>query len=354
MKTILKKILSRKRILQLKDIKSKIEISLLRFFASNGALSSVYYLMFSRDFYREHKAVLSGRVNYLKQHLDFSLASSALLRRNIHRLEKGMIMRPRKDVFASSYIFETVNAFSNMLNNEYFCVEERKWASDVLSEYFSMVEDDEQIKLSRDVFDSLNINGDSRYVPYTHESKVVADVLPEQLMTLFRQRRATRWFDKKLVPNDLIDMAINMASWAPSACNRQPFSFFVANNTTDAVGIAKLAGGTGGFADNVPCTIAVVGHLSAYPLERDRHLIYIDGALASMQLMLAFETLGLSTCPINWPDIETKERLIQDKLNLTVDNRVIMLIAVGYADNTGMIPFSSKKTVSSLRVDVES
>ena len=64
--------------------------------------------------------------------------------------------------------------------------------------------------------------------------------------------------------------------------------------------------------------VQVVGNLAAYPLERDRHLIYIDSALASMQLMLAAETLGLSTCPINWPDVDFAEQNIQQLTPTTV------------------------------------
>jgi hypothetical protein len=54
--------------------------------------------------------------------------------------------------------------------------------------------------------------------------------------------------------------------------------------------VAATAMGTAGFSNNIPALIAVVGDLSAYPAERDRHVIYIDGGLATMQLMLAFET----------------------------------------------------------------
>ena len=89
--------------------------------------------------------------------------------------------------------------------------------------------------------------------------------------------------------------------------------------------------------------MAVVGDLSAYPLERDRHLIYIDASLASMQLMLAAETLGLATCPINWPDIERAEQRIRDLLDLPPHERVIMLIAIGYGDPEGGVPYSQKK-----------
>jgi nitroreductase len=62
-----------------------------------------------------------------------------------------------------------------------------------------------------------------------------------------------------------------------------------------------------------------------------------------MQMMLSAETLGLSTCPINWPDLEAAEKKIARLLPLPSYQRVIMLMAVGYADPSGGIPYSQKK-----------
>ena len=74
--------------------------------------------------------------------------------------------------------------------------------------------------------------------------------------------------------------------------------------------------------------------------------VYIDASLAAMQLMLALETLGLSSCPVNWPDIESFEVKMEKKLGLTKNLRPIILLPVGYADLTGLIPSSSKKSSS--------
>lgn len=68
-------------------------------------------------------------------------------------------------------------------------------------------------------------------------------------------------------------------------------------------------------------------------------------AEASMQLMLALDTLGLASCPINWPDVERLERKMDKFLQLQPWQRPVMLIAVGYPDPTGGIPFSAKKSV---------
>jgi nitroreductase len=89
----------------------------------------------------------------------------------------------------------------------------------------------------------------------------------------------------------------------------------------------------------------VVADLSAYPFEKDRHIIYIDSALASMQFILAVETQGLNSCAINWPDVERHEREMSERLGLEPYQRPVMLIAVGYADEKGLVPFSEKRVV---------
>jgi len=68
-----------------------------------------------------------------------------------------------------------------------------------------------------------------------------------------------------------------------------------------------------------------------------------------MAFMYALETLGLSSCPINWPDVQPQERMMAQELGLAPDERVIMLISYGWPGPTGLVPFSSKREHDQLR-----
>ncbi|WP_419569484.1 nitroreductase family protein [Rheinheimera sp.] len=318
--------------------------------AASSAFTSALYYLFSPQFYREQRAVLSGRLAYQRR-LHLLGQSSALLRRNIHRLEKGLIMQPRRASFAADYIGETVVIFARAQEQKSLCSAELKWATDVLSAYFSVVTDTTEIAKARALFTTAT--GEAcRHETATQKSSVPypASALPDcpiefaDLHTLYQRRRSVRWFTKQQVDPVLIRQAVNAASLAPSACNRQPYRFDLLTRPADAAKVADLAMGTTGFAGQIPSLIAVIGDLSCYPAERDRHVIYIDASLATMQLMLALETLGLSTCPINWPDIESREKAIAQTLGLEPYQRVVMLLAIGYADPQGGIAFSQKKT----------
>jgi len=324
------------------------QMTAMRTCAQHGFLSSIWYL-FSGSFKREQKAVLSGRYRHKsglelqqsnhqkKQPSQRQLRSiSYTLRRNVHRLEKGLIMKPRRDVFALDYIATTVSLFGTLIDAG-FESNTIQWTQDVLAEYFR-VADKSHPKIQ-------SVSAEYRSIVQNREGLGSRATVHH----LALRRRSCRWFKQEPVCRKLIDRAIEIGTLAPSACNRQPFKYLVFDDPDEASRIGAMAGGTGGFAQNFPCLAAVVGDFSAYPFERDRHLPYIDGSLATMGFLFGLEVLGLSSCCINWPDVESSEIQITEALSLEPDERVIMLIAIGHPDPNEMVPYSQKKSLDSIR-----
>jgi nitroreductase len=350
MKSVLRKFLSEQVKLDIRAYMQKLNFAFARLFSGNAFLASMYYAIFSRQFRREQLAVLRGKVDY-ERYLAQTRSSCPLLRRNIHRLEKGLIMRPRRSVFAQDYLQETVQQYQNCIRLGTLDSRELKWATDVLTEYFSVVDvTTPMVNHAEAMFKACRTAPESApfMQPYQYQQIEKSSITFPELQQFIRQRRSVRWYQDKQVAESLLVEAIELAASAPSACNRQPFFFDYSCDPTVASELAGLAMGTTGFAQNIQAIVVVTGDLSCYPAERDRHVIYIDGALAAMQFMLACEALGLSTCPINWPDIEMNEVKMQQRLSLPVYQRPIMLVAVGYADATGGIPYSQKKSAALL------
>ncbi|GAT34900.1 nitroreductase [Terrimicrobium sacchariphilum] len=263
-------------------------------------------------------------------------------------------MRPRRSLFATDYIGQTISAYLVVVGEDGKDPEradELKWCTSVLALYFQTIEGNDKTNALKKQFEEA---GSSRFinlegsVPYLRSSIQRSEVSYDQLLGLFRQRRSTRWFLDEPVPRDVLDKAVLAALQSPSACNRQPFQFRIIDGP-EVKQIASIPMGTSGYSGNIPVIVAVVGSLDAYFDERDRHVIYVDGALASMSFMLALETLGLASCPINWPDIEERERAMDKALDLKPWERPIMLMAVGKPDPTGGIPYSEKAPLSCMR-----
>lgn len=322
--------------------------------ALSGFTSALYYLFFSSSFRREQQAVLKGKLHY-RRALRNPGESSYLLRRNIHRLEKGLIMEPRRPVFAREYIGETVRAYATALSvvQEHDRSTELHWAASILGEYFSSVPaGDAIVDAARERYQHLSAKGVPNLEPlkpYSAERVSARPVTPDQFAQLCRVRRSVRWYDGQAVPRDAIDRAIAAAGTAPSACNRQPFRYIIFDEQPMLSQVAAIPMGTTGFSENFPALAVLVGDLAAYFDERDRHVIYIDGSLSAMTFMFALKTEGIASCSINWPDIKSREAAIRDAIVLKPSERIIMLVSLGYARQAGQIPVSMKKPLDQLR-----
>lgn len=325
--------------------------------SSNRLISTVYNTLFFLPFNREQFAVLRGRRNYYKN-LKRDRKTHTELRRNIHRLEKGLLMQPRRPVFAKDYINETIEFYEravSQLKSKSILMDssELQWSHNVLTEYFLAIKPgDKVVDSARRRFEATlgSYKPDEiNKKPYQYSTRTKSSVSYEELLKLAEQRRSVRWFKQKKVPRQLIDKALLVGRQSPTACNRLPYEFKIYDDPKLVKKVSSIPFGSAGYSHNIPTIIVVVGKLDSYFSPRDRHVIYVDASLAAMPFMMALETLGLSSSVINWPDFEPLERKMQKTINLSVDERPIFLIAVGYPDEESLVAYSDKKSLETLR-----
>lgn len=313
---------------------------------------AVYFAIWS-DAYRRERAVVSrGNQEYWRRLREGKL--EFLLRRNIHMLEKGLTMRPRRETFGVAYIEETValagrlTRFSPPIISE----EVELWAREVLERYFlaTVASSSAAIARSRESFAAIHWNVErdhtsGPHAPFTDEPPVSIDSLHE----LARRRKSVRWFTPERVDRAKVDKAMLVAAEAPTACNRQPFTFRIFDEADQVAAVAAVPMGTAGYGHNLPGIVAIVGDMSAFIDERDRHLIYTDGCLAAMSFIFGLESQGIASVCINWPDIAHRDKAMSKLLGLANHERVVMLIGYGYADDSGTTPYSAKRHLEALR-----
>ncbi len=353
MRKLLKKILPNSLLNKIKSLNRNFHQNITPLFARNPFLARLYFAFFNASYQREQFANLQGMQAYAKRIISTSEQSNPLLRRNIHRLEKGLIMRPLKPVFALDYIEETQQAYRLACQSNNHQQEELEWAKSVLAKFYQTVQL-EQSSLLTKLAHEFNLHPDvssidsDKCTPYKNSKLAESKLSYNQFNEFVQIRRSTRWFKQNNVCHEKIKQAAAIASQAPSACNRQPYEFYVVDQQPLLSQVSQLAIGGGGFADNIPALVVLVGDYSCYEHERDRHVIYIDGSLAAMQFMQALPTLGLSSCPLNWPELSVVDKKIAKLLKLPAHKKTIMLIAVGEAEADGKIPYSQKKSAEQL------
>lgn len=329
--------------------RAKVKVHLRK---GNAVERAMYFALFSNAYRREKLVVARGHQEYMRKRDAGRLPF--LLRRNIHMLEKGLTMRPRRDTFALAYIEETVELFRGLLRDDTRLLSEGEigWARQVLDEYMEATSSSDNIVIARARQAYASFVWDKPATPHRGPHAPVTTAPPVEidgLVALAERRKSVRWFEDRVVPTEVVDRALEVAAQAPSACNRQPFEFRIYNDPEMVAKIVKVPMGTAGYGHNLRQVAVIVGDLSAFIDERDRHLIYIDGSLAAMGFLLGLEAQGVASVCINWPDIEEKDRRMGQLLRLAPHQRVVMLVGFGYPDETGLTPYSEKRALDDLR-----
>ena len=107
MRQLIKTLLPNFLLLKVRSFFRYFHTSIQPLFTKTPFLARLYFVFFNSAYQREQFSMLQGMLSY-KQRVKSSLEqSNPLLRRNIHRLEKGLIMKPLREIFALDYIEAT-------------------------------------------------------------------------------------------------------------------------------------------------------------------------------------------------------------------------------------------------------
>ncbi len=150
--------------------------------------------------------------------------SMAILRRNVHRLEKGLLMQPRRLPLRLDYIGETVAAFVIAS-----AADDRCGRVPLGTRCSNRI-----LQAARGPADARCSCGKLRgrrgsdpaepsRIPYRRDlSPLRVDL--DGLRDLAKRRRSVRWFLQKPVPREAIDQAIEVGTQAPVPVTASPLS----------------------------------------------------------------------------------------------------------------------------------
>jgi nitroreductase len=153
------------------------------------------------------------------------------------------------------------------------------------------------------------------------DRETLKDILIEFLLT----RRSIRRYKKEPVSMELIKRILDVARFAPSAGNRQPWVFIVVADPEIKARLAKI------HRWAYPLEEAPMGIVVACNKDTSPDSYMVDCANATMYIMLAAHALGLGTV---WIQTLRNVEDIQKILNLPSSYIPVALLAIGYPDES--------------------
>jgi nitroreductase len=151
---------------------------------------------------------------------------------------------------------------------------------------------------------------------------------PESVMALLKGRRSIRRYRPDPVPEEMVEQLMEAGRWAPSASNRQPWTFIVVRDDEIRRQVAQHASYffvRSAHAEEAPLLIVLCGE-ARNPVYRQ--FLHEDIGLAGAHIMLQAKALGLGTCWIGALD----RKAIAGILKVPDHMEIVGLLTVGFPD----------------------
>ena len=202
--------------------------------------------------------------------------------------------------------------------------------------------------------------------------------------TAILQRRSIKSFQGQAIEPDLLKKLIELSVAAPSSWNLQSWRIVIVTSPEQKVALAEAAFGQKQILE-APVTFVFAGDSLAWPThlpmileegwrrgvwnqeiinrlqniipnfqfslgEKSREYAIKDAMIAATHLVIAAESLGLSTCMMNgWDEAKVKQVIgAENEPGLAI----AVLVTVGYAaesrQNPGRLPFSQNIAIDTL------
>ena len=145
-----------------------------------------------------------------------------------------------------------------------------------------------------------------------------------------KNRRSIRAFEKKTIPETVVDRIIEASRLAPSAGNIQPWEFVVVQDPPIKHKLA-VAALNQTFIEKAPVNIVVCADEARskkrYGSRGETLFCIQDTAAATQNLLLAAHALGLGTCWVG----AFQENLVRKAINTPSHVRPVAIVPLGYA-----------------------
>lgn len=162
----------------------------------------------------------------------------------------------------------------------------------------------------------------------------------DKLIDLIKSRRSTRSYKPDPIPHEMIDMCIDAARYAPTACDTQAWRFIVVDGDLKNRLVKESLGGV--IVPNRWAVTAPVVVVIAMDIDLITHRIgarvkgisyhLLDAGIAGEHFVLQATELGLGTCWLGW----FKKNAVKKVLTLPGKWNIAAMITVGYAADKPM------------------
>lgn len=261
----------------------------------------------------------------------------------LQKIEKAISMPNRYEVFSQDIIKNLIETY--LKNKESLLPEIIQGIFETVHKYKLSL--NLEIKENKEIVDFINnsLKEEKFYINerinHNKEKSYYFDLLKD----LIKSRYSVRNYSNKTVPYSLIEKSLEIANSFPTPCNRQACKLIIIENKEIRDEILNHQQGNKGFS--APVLAAITVESTAFSQENEDLAPYFHAGSFSAGLVLGLESVGLSSCILNWHVSKEVNEKIKFLLNLK-EKEITAFIFIGYAQKGKNEAYSIKKKSKNL------
>lgn len=273
-----------------------------------------------------------------------------------HGLEKSLSYKKRNQNSGWRNAFQILELLNIAKENNNIGFHDMKSKS-VLEDFLNLPENlnDERHSVIQKKLNSLDIrdndssiSGAVEYSLDSYKKGILKN--PEDF---FYSRYSLREFKDAIVSDKDIEKAIKLSMKTPSVCNRQAWGIYHTSESEIKNIVLNYQHGNKPFGENVPNIILITTDLKAFFSADEHYQYWIDGGLLSMSIMYALHSLGIASCALNWSAKPKNDLALRRELKIKENHTIIMVLAVGYPDETNKVCASPRRPMEEVFYKLE-
>lgn len=266
----------------------------------------------------------------------------ASMRVRCHILEKGLTMPNTRFGFGQSRIIGILDVLKN--SRQYENEEEYRYSIGLLKEYLDIHDRNHKelpTSFRKSIEELTNSFPDIKPLKQIETtSEAYFSKVNDSFPIFAKSRRTVRYFEKAAPYEDVME-AVQLAGYAPSACNRQSVKchYFEGNKVKE---ILEVQTGNNGFGHLVPQLIVLTSDASMVGA-KEYNDSFTNAGIFAMNLSYALYYKKIASCILNWSVLSKEDKKLRKISNIPNNETIILIIVLGKTPEKFKIAVSKRQ-----------
>ena len=268
----------------------------------------------------------------------------ASMRVRCHILEKGLTMPNTRFGFGQSRIVGILDVLRN--SPQYKNEEEYRYTIALLKEYLDLHDRNNKnlpVSFRKSIEELTNEFPEIEPLKQIEvTSEEYFSHVEEPFPVFDKSRRTIRYFAKAAPYEDVVE-AVQLAGYAPSACNRQSVKCHYFEDEK-AQEILKVQTGNNGFGHLVPQLIVLTSDASLVGA-KEYNDSFTNAGIFAMNLSYALYYKKIASCILNWSVLPKEDKRLRKIANIPNNETIVLIIVLGKTPERLKIAVSKRQAV---------